>query len=827
MAASEGVKLLGELKARAADVAIFGSFNVNFGFFEQVVSHALQSKGCHHQILLMDASQCAEAMGDPDLSPKRAGSEYCLVPVRAAGAFHPKFILLIGRQQTRLFIGSHNLTLSGFGLNREVSNVVVARPDDGTRALVAAVWRFAREWTAKGNPELAELIDAAKNWAPWLSQPLDEPGGLAALSSLPEGPSLWQQLVPHLEAGVARATILGPYFDQRLTFVKAVAEHVRGGNVTVGISPQHSELPDSAAKLVPAARFVDLSGWDGVGDRLVHAKVLLFDLLDGSSVLVSGSANPSDPAWLAPPSQRNAELVVVRHLPQGSQVPTELGLRALAELPQMSAAAWQVVAQRANERGEPASVRGARSVWVALDTGQTLEAPAAFGELAHEVDMLDGDGESIGRAPVRVNAGTATIATDGETRQRAALLVGGEAQAVVHHITELRELALDEKRRSLRSALLDLDSADAGLDRLIAIIERAILDGEPPPAPSRARGSVVATQDAAKGTAVVAVGDLPAKARKRARIAAGDLALVLDTLIRRLGQGLFEPHAAPGAVSEEEITAATLLPDKEPSKVDGVKLAALCRKKTGTLMRRMLKRLTGKPAQEQPSHTIVQLGACLGLLRQLRAREQNLEWLEEDDELIEFGEQWRFFKDAATAVFKPGGVAASAVAEVGEVFDELPTCAALLAWSAYSSNLDGTTAFVPVEFGADDEDVESASDETLENLVGIALLLRCLDQELPPDAELEPLFGPAGLEWLRRHRGWAQGLHTASPRAGAPLRKGAVVRCRVGSEVVPAVVIDVVGENVEVADGSGETRSFRVGYVRVVGDVREIERALG
>jgi len=55
----------------------------------------------------------------------------------------------------------------------------------------------------------------------------------------------------------------------------------------------------------------------------------------------------------------------------------------------------------------------------------------------------------------------------------------------------------------------------------------------------------------------------------------------------------------------------------------------------------------------------------------------------------------------------------------------------------------------------------------------------------------------------------------------SPLRKGAVVRCRVGSEVVPAVEIDVVGENVKVPDGSGETRSFRVGYVKVVGDITD------
>ena len=58
---------------------------------------------------------------DPD-EVLRAGRDYTLVPVHMRGSFHPKLIVVLGKLKGALFVGSHNMTLAGFGLNDELTN---------------------------------------------------------------------------------------------------------------------------------------------------------------------------------------------------------------------------------------------------------------------------------------------------------------------------------------------------------------------------------------------------------------------------------------------------------------------------------------------------------------------------------------------------------------------------------------------------------------------------------------------------------------------------------------------------------------------------------
>lgn len=837
----DGVKLLGEIKDRSVEAAVFGSFNVSFPFFEQVIQPALRGKGCHHQILLMDAAKCGDVAGDAELSPQRAGMDYCLVPVRAPRSFHPKFMLLLGRIQSRVLVGSHNLTLSGFGLNREVTNRIVVKPSDGSQALAAAVFQFARSWTAVAAPELVELVDVCAARAPWITAPAGTPADCAVLGTLPEGPSLWERLRGHINADVARVTVLGPYFDSELRFLKVLAETLAPSDFVVAVSPEHSEIPANAERLVPAARWVDLTGWGDGSDRLVHAKLLLVELRDGTSVLVSGSANPSAPAWLGEPAERNAELVVVRHLASGDPLPPALGLTALSGLPSMTPAAWGQVAARESPSSSPG---GSARVWAAIEDVAGFRVPAAFVGGAQEVSVCKAGGVELGRVPARTSVDSAVLipVSDTEMRQSAAMLSveGGARLALVQHLPALRELATDEKVRSLRSALLDLSTAEGGLDRLIATVEKAIFDGVVQPFGRKGAGSEVQEpgSEGASGAAV-SVGPLPVTARKHVRIAAGDLAMILDALIHRLGEGLLPAQDTVGpTTSEEDLTETTPLPsgkdDDSADRINGAALAAVCQRKTRTLMQRMLKRLNGAKDSGDCAQAVVQLAATLALVRQLRAREATLAWLPRGLELVDGDTQWAFFKAAANLMYAPGGVAEAGVAEVGKQFGELEDCAALLAWSAFRCGLDGRTALTPE---ADPNDQQGQA-QVEDNLVGVAMLLQCLAQPMPDAEDLRPLFGDAGLAWLDRHVGWVR-RHTpelAAPKmAGVP---GMAVRWPMGPTPKMSVVVSVDGDKSRVVDltgaaggergrpasragvvGSPGTRAFKSSYLKAVGMV--------
>lgn len=118
---ADELSLYREIHSRGYEASIIGTYSLDFQFYERVVLRRLQSSGCRHNIVLADAKQCAKALGSNEFYPRFCGLDYTLLPVQSALSFHPKFIFLLGRRKSRLILGSHNLTASGFGLNREIT----------------------------------------------------------------------------------------------------------------------------------------------------------------------------------------------------------------------------------------------------------------------------------------------------------------------------------------------------------------------------------------------------------------------------------------------------------------------------------------------------------------------------------------------------------------------------------------------------------------------------------------------------------------------------------------------------------------------------------
>ena len=115
--------LLDALAETGFQSSVIATYCCYFPFYEEVVLRRLLDRGCTNNILMVDTALCAEAFANEDIRPRRAGRDYTLVPVDLRGAFHPKLIVTLGKAKGALFVGSHNATLAGFGLNDEVTNV--------------------------------------------------------------------------------------------------------------------------------------------------------------------------------------------------------------------------------------------------------------------------------------------------------------------------------------------------------------------------------------------------------------------------------------------------------------------------------------------------------------------------------------------------------------------------------------------------------------------------------------------------------------------------------------------------------------------------------
>lgn len=110
------ISIIDELRKGGYEASLITTFNAYIPFYEDVVLRRLVNAGVRHNVLMMDYSQYAHSLQVQP--PRLAGRYYSLLPMKTSGAFHAKIILLLGKKKGLLFIGSHNLTLVGFGFNR-------------------------------------------------------------------------------------------------------------------------------------------------------------------------------------------------------------------------------------------------------------------------------------------------------------------------------------------------------------------------------------------------------------------------------------------------------------------------------------------------------------------------------------------------------------------------------------------------------------------------------------------------------------------------------------------------------------------------------------
>ncbi len=106
----------------------------------------------------MDAKQYGDSLQNHP--PRHAGRRYTLFPIRVSGAFHPKLIFLVGKRKGLVIVGSHNMTLAGFGFNRELTNVIrISATDDETgHAIAARAWKEVTQWLASSGEKIPQQI---------------------------------------------------------------------------------------------------------------------------------------------------------------------------------------------------------------------------------------------------------------------------------------------------------------------------------------------------------------------------------------------------------------------------------------------------------------------------------------------------------------------------------------------------------------------------------------------------------------------------------------------------------------------------------------------
>lgn len=704
---TERISLLEEIKAGGYQASLIATYNAYLPFYEEVVRPHLTASGCRHNLIMMDAQRCSEAFNDAGSRPRSAGKLYSLIPVKVGGAFHPKILLLLGRNKGSLFVGSHNLTLAGYSSNLELTNKFTygaARDRKQIQAEIAALqnaYQFLKSYM-EGQPEIVqEMFEAFERLAPWLREPHIVDADTPFIGSSISGETLWEKVQKKLPAAAHRIFVVGPFFDAKLQFLKHLADRLNPQKLIVGLEPGEVEITNHAPQLLPYARFVDAQGLSE-GTGYLHAKAILIESIDGQEVLLTGSANPSTAAWLAPPATRNAEAVVVReNMPD--QVVADI--KRLAEQPELTDVSWQFIRDRPKRNVEDNSAAPTLVLAMAVDSSFVINLPPDVPDLWDEVHIFDGQGNLLGTLNIiACDEGWPRISLSDIAWYKAASWLELSAQgivkfrALIHHREELTSLGQTSTERAWRESLATLTGESPMLEAALKFISKVIFAEDDEFASKRAESSGQRSDAESESTSEISqfeisVGATQKGLRKKQFYAEGDLGLILNALIYGLGKGLYpeaqERHISPR--SEEELVGSEGEELLLSHRIDGTELVQHCQKKIKTIFSRMLKQYEKAKSEKKPVRAIIQLAAVLGLIRHLRCEVERAAWVPRGQSLLPpVSELRKFFLESCRYLYAPNeALLSNALVDLeGEDCPELAYIRGYLVWLAWECDFD-------------------------------------------------------------------------------------------------------------------------------------------
>jgi hypothetical protein len=843
----DSISIFEVIKRGGYEASLITTFNATLPFYEEVVLRKLVAAGCRHNVVLMDRRQCAVAWESEATRPRLAGYAYTLLPVGVAAAFHPKVCLLLGKKKASVLIGSHNLTLSGFGYNREVTNLVeVAGPKDAEgAALLAATWKAVQQWIELERDMVpAPLLDAAlaiSNFVAPLVANAESSESTFLLAQVPDGPSLIDQLAAQVPVQINRIGVIGAFFDQDQMFIKALHRRWPSAEIVVGIDPDSVYLQKRPA--VQKTRFVDARPmWDDEKSYL-HAKVIYLRTETASTdILISGSANPSRPAWMAHEGDGNVEAVLLRKGQNARSAAKEMRLDQLFRLPALADDVVTSIIDRTSA-SKATTEPQALPIWSGIadaDTGElhiatrgalpAIDLAICFGPNLEVIERIGKLDVSRGRLGVRPTSDLASI--------RSCVLVhDGQqvARAVIQHPGVLSASARTSKQSQIRSALGALGSNDADISTVIATVERVIFSDE---SVEEVEAAMRAHKDKRMSTAggegpnslEVSVNDLPKVKRKLRLLKSGDLVYLIDVLLRRLSEGLETRSVETDSsgrteeeqVGQDDVEGSDSTDSSQPAKqlVD-LDIAKAVAHRARTLVKKMLLQLErAADDEDRRSSAVVQLIAVLALIRELRHLDRTPRWrktghalVQEEDRATLLDGSIAYLLGSTTHLIDWTDKAA------GEVTDEGTQLRVLLLWLAWDLG-DELTDKISRTWEADELRYRLLTNAMFTSLLPPIAYDRSaradLERSIAHTNSYTPQAVARATEWIQRHfrygKSWSQELKETQD-----LHVGGFCRVR-GQTGEPHVIIQLTSELVyfwDYEENRGFMRSRIVGVTPI------------
>jgi hypothetical protein len=710
---SDQISILDIAESTGFEASLITTFNASLPFYEEIVLRRLRANGCRKNVVLMDAAQCSAAWDSEASRPRFAGYDYSLIPIRASAAFHPKLAIFVGPKRASILVGSHNLTVAGFGYNRELTNLVElsAKKQDDAGSILNDIWGSLVTWLENASgycpPELIQdAISLQKHLKPFLN-----PGAVhnsaIFLSQTAGEIGLFAKLRESVNFRVRRVLVVGAFFDEKLAFLRAIRSRWPGAEIVVGIDPDTVYLPISFGDA--KTRFVDTRKlWAEEHGRYLHAKAVYIEGFDLQKIFLSGSANPSGPGWGLESAIANTEAVMLLKGADALDALRKTGLADLFDLPALSEEILNSTTGKARQLRISTQL-SAPPVVVGTADGEgkriTVRFPDAL--LVKSISPLD---DNDGLIPIRLTF-TAEVSTLEIVMEESAgairsLLLKSDltaiARVIVHHTAIVTATSTSSKQHQIRVALGELGDSGADISRLIEQVSSVIFSGDVTKHATSVRHSKGPQEAADKErppSLSMSVEEIATQRRKRKLLEGGDLGYLLDILIQRLHIPKASTHEsiADAAAGNPEEGQDDDLALNTSSAIEDEAIAAAVFAKSRSLINKMIAREALAAAEpERVTEMLAQLTAVVAIIKELKHLEMQGRWKDKDFALVDHDAMYKLMTKSMFYLFSSTHALWRAVEDEGIGTEELSSLNVLLSWLAWEIGYDYKPDVPPV-----------------------------------------------------------------------------------------------------------------------------------
>lgn len=293
MAEKNTINLLDAInKQKNYDLIIFTTFTFDPIFFDGYILRKLKQNNPNAMIVvLIDAKNYSTLQKD---FTRETGVEYALIPI-TGNLFHSKIFIFASKSKKHIFLGSHNLTLSGLTQNLELS---VESNDD---SLVDECISYIHYLTQR-NP------DSKNPWYTKIESYLSKKIENLNLITNENEPILKQCLnsISQKQQSIDEVIIFAPYFSKINNILKQINQ-LHPKQIKLCIQKNNHNLDTHNIETFDNLSLHEIKTKDS---RRIHAKFIAFKA-SGKNLLLVGSPNLTSPALLKNSKDGNFESAIL------------------------------------------------------------------------------------------------------------------------------------------------------------------------------------------------------------------------------------------------------------------------------------------------------------------------------------------------------------------------------------------------------------------------------------------------------------------------------------------------------------------------------------